>query len=69
MVADPTHLVHGAEGPASADPAAATRAINIFRQAQPTGNGGTVLRSPNAGPGGGGGMSGSASGSSAMGGQ
>lgn len=64
MVANPVDLVHGTEGPASADPAIATRAIDAMRKAQPTGNGGTMLRSPNAGPGGGG-----SSGSAAPGGQ
>ncbi|WP_312490574.1 CpaD family pilus assembly protein [Sphingomonas sp.] len=44
MVANPHDLVQGVDGPASADPAVAARAVNAFRRAQPTGNGGTLLR-------------------------
>lgn len=59
MVANPNDLIRGVEGPASADPAVATRAIDTFRKALPTGHGGTVVRSPNATQGGGpGGMAG-----------
>ena len=62
MVANPNDLVRGVEGPASADPAVATRAIDTFRKALPTGHGGTVVHAPNAtqgsGPGGMAGMGG-----------
>ncbi|MET4896331.1 CpaD family pilus assembly protein [Sphingomonadaceae bacterium jetA1] len=57
MVANPTDLVRGVEGPSASDPAMATRAIDALRQATPTGNGGTTLRSANA-SGGNGGMGG-----------
>lgn len=59
MVANPTDLVHGTDGPATADPAIATRAIDALRAAKPTGNGGTTLRNATAASGG---MNGSTSG-------
>lgn len=55
MVADPGDLIRGVDGPATADPAIGTRAVNALRAAVPTGNGGTALRNPNAPSGGGGG--------------
>ncbi|WP_322963046.1 CpaD family pilus assembly lipoprotein [Sphingomonas fuzhouensis] len=61
MVADPTDLVRGAQGPATSDPAVATRAVKALRNAIPTGNGGTALRNPSAAGGdSGGGMGGGA---------
>lgn len=48
MVANPTDLVHGADGPATSDPRIATRAIGALRAAPPTGNGGTKLLDPSA---------------------
>lgn len=53
MVANPSDLVHGVDGPATADPAIGSRAVNALRAAAPTGNGGTALRNPNAAGGGG----------------
>lgn len=50
MVASPTDLVRG-EPSAGYDPAVGTRAINSFRQAAPTGGGGTAVRSESAGGG------------------
>ncbi|MDR6113502.1 MULTISPECIES: CpaD family pilus assembly lipoprotein [unclassified Sphingomonas] len=48
MVADPRELVRGTDGPATADPRSATRAIVAMRRAGTTGTGGTTLRDPNA---------------------
>ena len=46
MVADPADLVRGTDGPATASPVTASRAINVQREAPLTGGGGTILRSP-----------------------
>ncbi|WP_294234944.1 CpaD family pilus assembly protein [uncultured Sphingomonas sp.] len=67
MIANPNDLVRGAGGPTTSDPQTAARAVNALRNAPPTGNGGTTLRSPNSSGGGGsggagGGMSPSGSG-------
>ena len=40
MIANPTDLVRGQAGSASADPAVSTKAIDIYRKAAPTGSGG-----------------------------
>lgn len=53
MVANPNDLVRGVDGPATADPAMGSRAVNALRAAAPTGNGGTALRNASAGGGGG----------------
>ena len=60
MVANPTDLVRGADGPVTTDPATATRAIQAMRVAAPTGNGGTTLRNPSSSASGSGGGGGSA---------
>lgn len=44
MVANPLDLVRGAPGGAAYDPETGTRAIDIYRKAVPTGNGGTTLK-------------------------
>ena len=49
MVASPTDLVRGDTGSGVYDPAVGTRAIDSFRKATPTGNGGTAVKSESAG--------------------
>ena len=58
MVANPTDLVRGVDGPTTSDPATASRAINALRAAPPTGGGGTRLLDPNSKSSGGGGAGG-----------
>ncbi|MDY0959899.1 CpaD family pilus assembly protein [Sphingomonas sp. CFBP8993] len=48
MVANPADLVRGTDGPATSDPAMASRAVNALRAAPPTGNGGTRLLNASA---------------------
>ncbi len=49
MVANPVDLVRGQPGADTVDPASATKAIEIFRKAPPTGGGGTVVKSESTG--------------------
>ena len=49
MVADPADLVRGQPGSGTADPATATKAVSTFRRAQPTGAGGTQIKSESTG--------------------
>jgi pilus assembly protein CpaD len=49
MVANPADLVRGQPGADTIDPASATKAIDIFRKAAPTGGGGTVVKSESTG--------------------
>lgn len=58
MVANPTDLVRGESNRGLSDPAVATKAIDRFRKAEPTGGGGTTVRAESAAGGGGGGSSG-----------
>jgi pilus assembly protein CpaD len=44
MVANPADLVRGRAGAGLSDPATSTRAIEIYRKAAPTGQGGTALQ-------------------------
>lgn len=55
MVANPTDLVRGEGARGFSDPAVATKAIDRFRKAEPTGGGGTTVRAESAAGGGGGG--------------
>ena len=45
MVADPADLVRGAGGSSLADPATGAKAVNAFRSAKPSGNGGSTVAS------------------------
>jgi pilus assembly protein CpaD len=45
MVADPEHLLHGAEGTSSTTVMSSTKAIESYREAQPTGEGGLKQQS------------------------
>lgn len=49
MVADPGDLVRGDPGRAAFDPRQANKAIDAYRKATPTGNGGTAVRSESTG--------------------
>jgi pilus assembly protein CpaD len=49
MVANPMDLVRGEQGTGLSDPAIGTRAIDRFRKAEPTGNGGNTVRAEAAG--------------------
>jgi pilus assembly protein CpaD len=49
MVANPTDLVRGETTRGLSDPAVATKAIDRFRKAEPTGGGGTAVRSESTG--------------------
>lgn len=49
MVANPVDLVRGQPGADTIDPASATKAIDLYRKAAPTGGGGTVVKSESAG--------------------
>lgn len=51
MMADPADLVRGEPGAPSSDPATATKAIKAFRDAVPSGGGGTTLKSESTGGG------------------
>lgn len=51
MIADPGDLVRGEAGAETSDPATGTKAIKVFREAKPTGGGGTSV--PAAATGGG----------------
>ncbi|MCW3836070.1 CpaD family pilus assembly protein [Sphingomonas canadensis] len=51
MVADPADLVRGAPGSPTADPATAAKAIKALRDANPSGGGGTVVKSESTGGG------------------
>ncbi len=53
MVASPTDLVRGEGSSSTYDPLVATKAIDRFRKAEPTGGGGTVVRAEGAGGAGG----------------
>ncbi len=44
MIADPEHLLKGAEGTGETVVMSSTRAINAYREAAPTGNGGTTVQ-------------------------
>ncbi len=55
MIANPTDLVRGVDGPSTTDPVTGSRAINALRAAPPTGGGGTRLLDPNSKSSGGGG--------------
>lgn len=54
MVANPTDLVRGEAARSPYDPAVATKAIDRFRRAEPTGAGGTAVRSEGTSAGSGG---------------
>ncbi len=54
MVANPTDLVRGEGARGFSDPAVATKAIDRFRKAEPTGGGGTTVRAESAAGSGGG---------------
>lgn len=54
MVASPTDLVRGESAVSLYDPAVATKAIDRFRKAEPTGSGGTAVRAEATGSGSGG---------------
>ncbi|MEG3148082.1 CpaD family pilus assembly protein [Sphingomonas sp. RT2P30] len=49
MIANPVDLVRGQPGADTIDPASATKAIDLYRKAAPTGGGGTVVKSESAG--------------------
>ena len=51
MVANPADLVRGQPGAEFADPATATRAIKTYREATPTGGGGTAVQAEPTGGG------------------
>lgn len=51
MVANPVDLVRGQPGVGSLDPATGTRAIQAYRDAKPTGGGGTALKAETVGGG------------------
>lgn len=53
MVANPGDLVRGEPGTSTTDPATAARAVKALRDATPTGNGGTTIKSESPGSGGG----------------
>jgi pilus assembly protein CpaD len=49
MIANPADLVRGQPGAETVDTAAASKAIDVFRRAAPSGGGGTVLKSESTG--------------------
>lgn len=49
MVAAPGDLLHGREGAATVDPLQSGKAINAYRRAAPSGNGGTTIKAEKAG--------------------
>ncbi|PJI89921.1 pilus assembly protein CpaD [Sphingomonas koreensis] len=49
MIANPADLVRGEPGSGTADPVQITKAIKAYREAVPTGSGGTAVRAESAG--------------------
>ncbi len=49
MVADPADLVRGAPGSPTSDPASAAKAVNAYRNATPSGAGGTTIKATSVG--------------------